>query len=137
MTTMKETVVELDDVVEENKNIIVGNLEKVFQVGLGFVALGQELLEDAQEEAGDFVKKLLERGEEFEQDGRKFFNEMVEKRKQQANDVADKAENELEERVTAVLHRLNVPTKEDIVDLGKKIDTLNRKVNELKRAKAE
>lgn len=137
MTTVNETVVEMDEVVEEKKNAIMGNMEKALQVGLGVIALGQDLLEDMQEDANDFVKKLLERGEEFEQDGRKFFNEMVEKRKKQADEMTDKAEQELEERVTAVLHRLNVPTKDDIAELGKKIDTLNRKVNELKRTKAE
>ncbi len=137
MTTVNEAVVEIDEVVEEKKNAIMGNMEKALQVGLGFLAFGQDLLEEVQEETNDFVKKLLERGEAFEQDGRKFFNEMVEKRKKQADEMTDKAEQELEERVTAVLHRLNVPTKDDIAELGKKIDTLNRKVNELKRAKAE
>lgn len=135
MTTINETVVEVRDEVKEEGKALAENAHKIIQVGLGLVALGQDMMKDVQEEAGDFVKKLLERGEEFEQDGRKFFNEIVEKRKQQATDVADKAEAELEERITAVLHRLNVPTKEDIADLGKKIDALNRKVNELKKAK--
>lgn len=121
--------------VREQATQVIDNAHKLFQAGLGIVAVGQEWLSDAQEETGGFVKKLLERGEALEQDGRKFVDTVIEKRKKQADDLMVRTEDQLETRVTQVLERLNVPSKEDINALTKKIDTLSRKVNELKKAR--
>ena len=85
----------------------------------------------AQEEVEEFVKKLVDRGEIAEKDGRKLVDDILEKRKSRAQ----KAEDALETRVEGLLDRMNVPTKSDIDELSKKITLLAQKVDELKNKK--
>lgn len=99
---------------------------KVLLAGIGAVAL-------AQDEIEDFIGKLVERGEIAEQDGKRLFSEIMDKRKKSA----DKAEDEFTKRVEEILDRMNVPTKDDIKKLGEKITNLTKKVDELKKAQSE
>ena len=99
---------------------------KVLLAGIGAVAL-------AQDEIEDFIGKLVERGEIAEQDGKRLFSEIMDKRKK----GADKAEDEFTKRVEEILDRMNVPTKDDINKLGQKITNLTKKVDELKKAQSE
>jgi poly(hydroxyalkanoate) granule-associated protein len=84
----------------------------------------------AQDEIESFVKKLVERGEIAEQDGKKLVREVTERRKKETK----KAEDELDKRVEELLDRMNVPTKSDIEALSAKITALTKKVDELKKA---
>ena len=65
-----------------------------------------------------------------EKDGRKLVREVMDRRKKEA----EKAEDEVSNRVEEVLARMNVPTKADIDALGEKIAALSKKVDELKKA---
>lgn len=96
---------------------------KVLLAAIGAVALAQDELEE-------FVNRLIERGEIAEKDGRKLLNEIREKRKKQA----ERAEEEINRRVEAVLERMRVPTKADIEALNEKIAALAKKVEELKKS---
>ena len=111
-------------IVEEEKDHppIVDGLRKVLLASIGAVAL-------AQEEAEDFINKLVERGEIAEKDAKKLVREMMDKRKKQAQE----AEGDLDERVQKLLDRMNVPTKADIKALGDKIAVLSQKVEDLKK----
>ena len=100
-----------------------GAVRTVMLAGLGAVAL-------AQEEVQCFVKKLVERGEIAEQDGRQRASEVMEKRKK----AAQKTEDQMDKQVTEILERLNVPSKADINALSGKITALTKKVDELKQA---
>jgi len=99
---------------------------KVLLAGIGAVAL-------AQDEIEDFIGKLVERGEIAEQDGKRLFSEIMDKRKKST----EKAEDEFTKRVEEILDRMNVPTKDDINKLGQKITNLTKKVDELKKAQSE
>ncbi|MCK4726577.1 MAG: phasin family protein [Anaerolineales bacterium] len=99
---------------------------KVLLAGIGAVAL-------AQDEIEDFIDKLVERGEIAEQDGKRLFSEIMDKRKKST----EKAEDEFTKRVEEILDRMNVPTKDDINKLGQKITNLTKKVDELKKAQSE
>jgi poly(hydroxyalkanoate) granule-associated protein len=122
-TKMKQTPVEETMNGKEEHSPLLDAARKVLMAGIGAVAL-------AQDEIEDFVTKLVERGEIAEKDGRKLVNEIMDKRKKQAN----KAEDEVNKRIEEVLDRMNVPTKADIEALGEKIATLSKKVEELKKA---
>ena len=98
---------------------------KVMLATIGAVAL-------AQEEAEAFIKKLIERGEIAEQDGRKMMDDLKEKRKKRAKN----AEDELESRVSQILERTGVPTKADIDALSAKIGELTNKIDELKETQS-
>jgi poly(hydroxyalkanoate) granule-associated protein len=100
-----------------------GAVRTVMLASLGAVSL-------AQEEIQCFVKKLVERGEIAEQDGRQRASEVMEKRKK----AAQKTEDQMDKQVTEILERLNVPSKADINALSGKITALTKKVDELKKA---
>ena len=92
---------------------------KVLLAGMGAVAL-------AQEEAQDFLDKLVERGEIAERDAKKLMQEVKEKRRKIGK-------GSLEKRIEDILDRMNVPTKSDIEHLSAKISALSHKIDELKK----
>ncbi|HSM57714.1 MAG TPA: phasin family protein [Candidatus Sulfomarinibacteraceae bacterium] len=119
-------------VVEENvepkeRNPFIESTRKVLLAGVGVVAL-------AQDEAEEFVNRLVERGEIAEKDGRKLVKDMMERRREKRSKVRDEMEGELDRRIEEILHRMNVPTKSDIDALSRKITTLTKKVDALKKA---
>ena len=122
---MSEKIEVIEEEVEETGSSLLAGVRRVLMAGVGAVAL-------AQEEVEEFVKKLVERGEIAEKDGRKLVDDIMEKRKSRAQ----KAEDALETRIEGLLERMNVPTKSDIDDLSKKITLLAEKVDELKNKKA-
>jgi poly(hydroxyalkanoate) granule-associated protein len=106
----------------KESSTLFDGLRKVLLATIGAVAL-------AQDEMEDFVQKLIERGEIAEKDGRKLIDEVKERRKK----TQKGAEEEANKRVKDVLDHLNVATKKDIDDLGEKVTTLAKKVEELKK----
>lgn len=83
----------------------------------------------AQDEIEEFINKLVERGELADKEGFKLVNEMKERRSKNMS----KVEDELTRRLDAALSRMNMPTKADIDTLSKKINALNKKIEELKK----
>ena len=106
----------------EPHNALYEALRTVLLAGIGAIAI-------AQEEIDDLVEKLVERGEIAEKDGKKLIHEINEKRKHQSK----KTEDHVSKRVEDILNRMDVPRKSDIDDLGKKINVLTAKVDELKK----
>lgn len=119
----KKAIKAVEEVAEKERHALLEAARKVLLAGIGAVAL-------AQDEAEDFLDKLVERGEIAEKDARKLVREMMDKRKKQAQ----KAESELDKRVQELLERMNVPTKADIEALSEKIGMLAQKVDELKKS---
>jgi len=115
--------VEKVDKTEEEKSTVFELSRKILLAAIGAIAL-------AQDEMEEFVKKLVERGEIAESDGKKLMRELVEKRKKQTKE----AEDEVTRRIDETLDRMNVPTKADIDSLSEKITVLTKKVDELKKA---
>lgn len=83
---------------------------KILLASVGAVAL-------VQEEAETFIHKLIEKGEISEKEGIGILKDFREKRKK-------KAEEELDKRISALVNRMNIPTKSDF-------DALNEKISEL------
>ncbi len=111
---------------EEERGTLYEAARKVLMAGIGAVAL-------AQDEAENFVNKLVERGELAEKDARKLLDEVSKKRKE----TTKKTEGEVEKRLESILSRMNVPTKSDIQALSEKISALTAKVEELKKNGAQ
>lgn len=122
---MSEKIEVIEEEVVETGNSLLAGARRVLMAGVGAVAL-------AQEEVEEFVKKLVDRGEIAEKDGRKLVDDISEKRKTRAK----KAEDALESRIEGLLERMKVPTKNDIDQLSKKITLLAEKIDELKNKKA-
>ena len=116
------TTHEKQQAAEAEKSALFAAARKVLLAGIGAVAL-------AQDEAEDFVNKLIERGQIAETDGKKLLRDLLERRKKDAR----KWEAELDQRIETVLHRMNIPTKADLAGLSELIAELSAKVDELKK----
>ena len=125
---MTKATIEIQEetVEEKDTNSMVVLARKVLLAGIGAVAL-------AQEEVEDFVVRLVDRGEIAEKDGRRLISDVLERRKKDVKKVGGRVSDGLEETIETVLHRMNIPTKEDINHLTQKINTLTKKVEELKK----
>lgn len=108
---------------EQETSPMYEGVRKLVLASIGAVAM-------AQEEIELLINKLVERGELAEREGKKLLNELKEKRKKKTA----KAEKEINKQVEELMTSMNVPTKDDIDALGKKINDLDKKVDELKKA---
>ena len=108
---------------EQEPSPLYEGLRKLFLASIGAAAI-------AQEEFEALVNKLIERGELAEKEGKKLLGEMKDKRKKKTA----KAEGEFGKRVEDLMTSMNVPTKDDIDALSKKINDLSKKVDDLKKA---
>jgi poly(hydroxyalkanoate) granule-associated protein len=109
--------------VEQDPSPMYEGVRKLVLASIGAVATAQEELEN-------LISKLVERGELAEIEGKKLLNELKEKRKKRTT----KAEEAINKQVEDLMTSMNVPTKDDIDALGKKINDLSKKVDELKKA---
>jgi poly(hydroxyalkanoate) granule-associated protein len=124
---MTEEIEVTEDVIAENgRNQMLEMARRVLLAGIGAVAL-------AQEEMEEFVNKLVERGEIAEQDGRRLMKDLVARRKKQADEASADSEEQFEQRMEEILTRMDIPSKSDIDELGKKVTALSRKVDQLKK----
>lgn len=138
---MTDKVIVVEDTTKEKVNL-TEVAQKVLHLGLGAAVIAQEevvtlfekaqskvqqMVEQTQQDASELVDKMVERGTSVEEDSRQRVNGFVKERKKQVN----KAQNTFEDQIERVLHRMNVPTKNDIEKLEKKLTTLTKKVNEL------
>lgn len=124
-------VLEEEELTGENgHNAFLDAAHKVLLAGFGIVAI-------TQEEVEKFVAKLVERGEIAEKDGRKMLKDVMERRRQQAEEVRSETEEKVDKRLDEMLVRLNVPTRDDIEALSKQIATLTRKVNALQKGQKD
>jgi len=102
---------------------IVESLRRVLLASIGVAVV-------TRDELKEFIDKMVERGEIAEQEGKKLYTELMEKRKKKTGEAEDIASNRMRE----MLDRMDVPTKADIDVLGEKITVLSKKVDELKKA---
>lgn len=123
---MSQEIEVVEEMVDEG-NAFLTMVRRIVLAGIGAVAV-------AQEEAEEFVHKLVERGEIAEKDGRKLLNDISERRKKAQDGVQDRAQTTidgLDSRMEGLLDRLNVPTKSDIEALSEKVALLAEKVDAL------
>lgn len=129
---------EISEAVEQTATTMVSAVRRVLLASVGAVAL-------TKDEVEDFVSHLIERGEIAEQDGRRLVKETLRRQRSEVGEVAEKvqvsadkqvtrAETVLDQRIEAILGRLNVPTKGDIDLLSDKISLLADKVDALRKA---
>jgi poly(hydroxyalkanoate) granule-associated protein len=102
---------------------IVNSLRRVLLASIGVAVV-------TRDELKEFIDKMVERGEIAEEEGKKLYKELMEKRKKKTDEAQEVASNQMRD----MLDRMDVPTKSDIDVLGEKISALSKKVDELKKA---
>jgi poly(hydroxyalkanoate) granule-associated protein len=105
---------------------------RIWLAGLGALAA-------AEQEGVKVFNRLVDRGRDVESRGRVDFKEQAERAKSQFDQAKAKVEETVEgwsgkmdEAVTSALHRLGVPTREEIRTLTQRVEELNAKVELLK-----
>lgn len=113
---------------KEMQNDIMESAHKVWLAGLGAVAM-------AEQEGSKFFTNLVAHGEKVEKRGK----DEVEKAKGTVAGMKTVAESywetfgrTIDDQVTSVIHRLGVPTKEEIETLTKKVEDLTVAVDKLR-----
>ena len=117
---------------KELQNDIMESAHKVWLAGLGAVAM-------AEQEGGKFFSNLLEKGQKLEGKSKK----QVEKAKGTVSGMKTVAESywetfgrTIDDQMTAVIHRIGVPTKDEIEALTKKVEDLTVAVDNLRTKSA-
>ena len=107
---------------------IVENAHQIWLAGLGAVAT-------AQEEGGKLFKNLVEKGEDFEKVGKNKVEQAkgaVSGVKVVAESYWETFERTLDDKVTAVIHRIGVPTKDEIDTLTERVESLTSAIEKLR-----
>ncbi len=131
--------------VQENEATMVTRVfdvaHKTFLAGLGAAGMAQDGLKKGFEGGNEFAGKLVERGETISNERREQVTAETEKRQGQAKDLGQNVTGAVGETYnqysTAALNRMNIPSSDDIQDLSKQIDALNRKVDKVRKEQKE
>jgi poly(hydroxyalkanoate) granule-associated protein len=91
-------------------------IKKTMLVGVGLAAVTREKIEE-------IVSELVKKGELSEKEGKEMVDELVEKSKKVKKDLDKK----VEKIVADTLNKLNIPTRDELTELKKKIDELAKK----------
>lgn len=137
METKSKTGTSQEDM--ELAEAIRNSAHQIWKAGLGAFSR-------AQHEGGDMFSRLVRDGEDLQKRAQGFvadrredvtdtMTRLVESMGRQASQSWERVEQTVEERVSGVLTRLGVPTKEDIEALSRQIDKLNRNVLALSEKK--
>lgn len=115
----------------QEKNVqdeIKDSVHRIWLAGLGALAA-------AEEEGSKLFSRLVERGRDVEQKGKVEVEKVkteVEKMKTKAESTFESWGEKFDEKLTAALHRLGVPTRDEIRNLTRRVEELNAKVEQLK-----
>ena len=115
----------------QDKNVqdeIKESVHRIWLAGLG-------ALSTAEEEGSKLFNRLVDRGRDVESRGKVEVDKVkegVEKMKAKAETTFENWGEKFDERLTATLHRLGVPTRDEIRNLTHRVEELNAKVEQLK-----
>jgi len=129
MDTKKTTTEHHDTKLQDD---LKDSAHKIWLAGLGALAA-------AEQEGTKMFNRLVDRGRDVESRGKVDFKEQVDqakvkvdKAKAKVEDAVESWSGKVDEAVTSALHRLGVPTREEIRTLTQRVEELNAKVEMLK-----
>ena len=101
-----------DDLLQAGANL--------FHAGVGVVAA-------TEEQARDTFGRMVDRGKQYESDEKRMFSRAT----REAREMGRQLEQQIEKTVAATLNRAGIPSREEIQQLGSRVEALTRKVDEL------
>jgi poly(hydroxyalkanoate) granule-associated protein len=104
------------------------SVHRIWLAGLGALAA-------AEEEGSKIFSRLVDRGRDVESRGKvevEKVKENVDRFKAKAETTFESWGERFDERLTATLHRLGVPTRDEIRNLTQRVEELNAKIEQLK-----
>jgi poly(hydroxyalkanoate) granule-associated protein len=120
--------------VQDVQNDLKESAHKIWLAGLGALAV-------AGEEGKALFQTLVERGEEFEVRGRHEVGKVAGRVKGTVKDAKsnvgmlwERVQGGLDEQVATTLHRLGVPTRNEIATLTRRVEELTKMIDKSKKA---
>jgi poly(hydroxyalkanoate) granule-associated protein len=110
--------------VQEN---VLDSAHKIFLAGLGTV-------KTVGDESGGLFDRMVERGKDLEAQGKKelrSWRKELEKTTSKVEGRVDRLGERLDEQLTGALHRLGVPTRDEIQTLTRRVEELSGKVDRI------
>lgn len=107
---------------------VVDTARQIWLAGLGAVT-------KAESEGSRFFESLVQEGENVEARSKKTAEKTVGSTKSKASESWEKLEDMFEQRVARVLHQLGVPTHNDIQNLSKQVELLDKSIKALTATK--
>jgi poly(hydroxyalkanoate) granule-associated protein len=98
---------------------------KIWLAGLGAMSV-------AEEEGSKLFKKLVERGSEIESSGKDQVKDQVKKAKGKVESTWEDWQETFDENITKALHRLGVPSRDEIKNLTTRVEQLSSKIEKIK-----
>lgn len=93
----------------------------------------EKQVEDVRESADSLAGKMIERGTNFQTDARSRIDEVLQTRRSELNERTDALLSKADGTIETLLGRFNLPTKDSIDDLNKKLTSLGRKVDQVRK----
>lgn len=125
---MTEQYKKLQDGVRENAH-------RAWLAGLGTVSWVEDESKDLVEDGKKFFDGLVDRGKEFESRGKKELDKARKEAEKEVQGVRGKVEKSFDElsgqvdkQVTTVLHRMGIPTRDEIQTLTRRVEELSRRL---------
>jgi poly(hydroxyalkanoate) granule-associated protein len=119
---MKDKFTDLQDEVKNSAH-------KIWLAGLGALTV-------AGEEGSKLFKTLVEKGEAYEEKGdgpTDKVKETYQKTRERAEDMWSKFENSFNDKVGIAMHKLGVPTRDEINQLTQRVDALMEAISKLNK----
>lgn len=115
----------MNDATKNLQDELKESAHRIWLAGLGALAA-------AGEEGGKMFDRLVDRGREYETRGREEAKKQYEEARSSADDLWNTWSGKLDDAVTNALHRMGVPSREEIRNLTQRVEELNAKVEMLK-----
>ncbi|HEX3127504.1 MAG TPA: phasin family protein [Thermoanaerobaculia bacterium] len=115
----------MNDATKNLQDELKDSAHRIWLAGLGALAA-------AGEEGTKMFDRLVDRGREYETRGREEARKQYEGAKTSTDDFLKTWSDKLDESVTKALHRMGVPSRDEIHNLTRRVEELNAKVEMLK-----
>lgn len=125
---MTTTTTETTTQQAEQKNLqdeLMESARRIWLAGLGAMAT-------AGDEGSKVFSRLVERGKEVEVRSKDTMGKTVERAKEEAQSTFKDLGHALDETLTGALHRLGVPTRDEIQTLTRRVEELSAKIEQLR-----
>lgn len=88
-----------------------------------------DVISKTEQDVKDFINKMVERGKLTPEEGKKIISDLLSK----VSENRAKIEKRAGESIEKTLHLINLPSKNEVEKLSKKVTSLTRRVNKLKK----
>ena len=142
------TIEEAQETVENSSQRLQNMSRRAMRAYMGLLGLAYDEAKTRWQQGQQFLERAENRGQKLDEqamsEAQKYYEEAgsristLQKRvRRNTAQIEEQVGDELETRIEAALNRLNIPSREQIMRLNAKIETLSRKIEEVSILEAE